>query len=213
MADEIQAYPLTWPAGWKRTRNPERSKFGKRKQHATYSYSVKDRITIGEAVRDLLDELRKMGVSENKVIISTNLKLRLDGLPYSQQKEPSDAGVSVWWKKGEVNRVIALDKYDRIADNIYAVAKTIEALRGIDRWGSGEILERTFTGFDALPPPATTEGWWQVFGVGAFEKSDYVEEVYKKARWKAHPDQGGSSEQFQKVQDAWAAFKIERGLS
>ena len=152
MSDEITAFPLSWPAGWKRSRNPECSKFGKRKANAG-SYIYKARITIGEAVRDLLDELRKMGVPDHGVIISTNLKLRLDGLPYSQQKEPDDAGVSVWWKKGKVNRVIALDKYNRIADNIYAVAKTIEALRGIDRWGSGEILERTFTGFDALPPP------------------------------------------------------------
>lgn len=207
MKQEIQTFPLTWPHGWKRSGTHVQSKFSKK----TGQYS-RDYITISNAVRFVLDELRKMGVPDFKVIISTNLKLRNDGLPYSQQKEPDDTGVAVWWREGNGHRVIALDKYRRIADNIYAVGKTIEALRGIDRWGSGEILQRTFTGFTALPAPAAKQSWREVLGVVADTPRAEVDVAYRRARFKAHPDQGGSDDQFHKVQEAYTAFKKERGI-
>lgn len=207
MSQEIQAYPLTWPLGWKRSRSQEHSNFSKK----TGPYQRRN-VTINEAVTAVLEELRRMGVKQGKVIISTNLKLRNDGLPYSVQREPDDQGVSVWWTEGKSHKVIALDKYYRIADNLYAVAKTIEALRGIDRWGSGEILQRSFTGFEALPF-TPSESWWSVLGVAAHTPTNDVEAAYRKVRFKAHPDQGGSSDEFNRVQDAWAAFTAERGLS
>ena len=40
-----------------------------------------------------------------------------------------------------MSRAIACDKWDSIRDNLHAVAKTIEALRGIDRWGTGEMVD------------------------------------------------------------------------
>ncbi len=212
MTQEIRTYPLTWPHGWKRTHVKEHARFNRKERGANQNYSRSRDITIAEAVRYVLDELRKMGVNDWKVIISTNLQLRKDGLPYSQQKEPDDAGVAVWWQEGKGHRVIALDKYHRIADNIHAVGKTIEALRGIDRWGSGEILQRTFTGFTALPAPAS-DNWWEVLGVQSHTSSAEVTDAYKRVRFKAHPDQGGSAEEFHKVQEAYAAFKQERGIA
>jgi hypothetical protein len=158
------------------------------------------------------DFKRKMGVPDWQVIISSDLKLRTDGLPLSGQREPDDQGVAVWWAEGDGHRVIALDKYHRIADNIYAVAKTIEALRGIERWGSGEILQRTFTGFTALPH-LSTDTWWSVLGVQAHTPTAEVEAVYKSKRSAAHPDRlTGSVTEFNLVQEAWNAFQKERGL-
>jgi hypothetical protein len=87
------------------------------------------------------------------VIISSDLKLRNDGLPYSNQRTPEDNGIAVWWKIDGERRVIAPDKYTKIEDNLYAIGKTLEAMRGIERWGGGEIMVRTFTGFTALPGP------------------------------------------------------------
>src|SRR3712207_8918795 len=49
------------------------------------------------------------------------------------------------WLKGE-KRVLACDKWDRIADTIHAIAKTIEATRGIERWGS-VTTEQAFAGY------------------------------------------------------------------
>jgi hypothetical protein len=208
MAQEKNSYPLTWPHGWKRTQIRVHSKFARKV--SSDSYRRRD-VSINEAVDFVLGELKRMGVPDYNVIISTNLKLRNDGWPRADQREPEDRGAAVWWKDGKDERVIALDKYTTVADNLYAIGKTIEALRGIDRWGSGEILQRTFTGFEALPGPAGST-WAAVLGVAAHTPTIDVEAAYKKARWRAHPDQGGTSEQFNAVQEAFEQFKKERGI-
>lgn len=124
----MEAYPLQWPVGWSRTLSPKRSRFG--------SYNKKP--TIYQGTEKLLDALRKFIGPNKEVIISTNLRLKNDGLPYSNQKDPSDSGVAVYFKmandNGDFNipMVIACDSYDKIGCNIYACALTIEALRGIE---------------------------------------------------------------------------------
>jgi hypothetical protein len=45
----------------------------------------------------------------------------------------------------------ACDRWDSVADNVQAIRKTIEALRGIERWGTGDMVQRAFAGFVALP--------------------------------------------------------------
>lgn len=208
MSDHITSYPLTWPAGWKRTKVQEHARFSKK----TGQYSRRD-VSISDAVSFVIEELGRMDVGDWNVIISTNLKLRLDGLPYSNQKDPDDNGVSVWWKDGSKQLVIAIDKYTRAADNLYAIGKTIEAMRGIDRWGSGEILERTFTGFEALPD-LREDHWWAVLGVSSLTPADEVIAAYKKARIAAHPDKPtGSQDKFNSVVNAYETFKNERGFS
>ena len=151
-----------------------------------------------------------MGIPYFNVIISTNLELKNDGLPRSKQKIIKDKGVAVWWKEGEQQRVIALDKYNRIADNIYAVAKTIEAMRGIERWGSGEILERTFTGFNALPSPETVSvpSWRNVIEYFGDNLVD-AKLAYKQMSSKHHPDRGGDVDHFNLINRAWLQAETE----
>jgi len=54
---------------------------------------------------------------------------------------------------------LACDRWDKVQDNIYAIAMTIEPLRGIERWGSGSMVEQAFTGFFALPAPKSP---WEI---------------------------------------------------
>jgi len=194
--DTISASPLCWPQGWQRSVYEVSSRFG----HYTKP------ISIAKAVNTVLDELRKMGIDKEDVIISTDLQLRNDGRPRSNQRQPDDKGASVWWKDGEKQQVIALDKYDTIADNIYAIGKTIEAMRGIERWGSGEILERTFTGFQALTDQSGG-AWWAVLGVDEFADNKEIIAAYKYLRSKYHPDKpDGDRELFEAVQKAYGQW-------
>jgi len=187
----IDAYPLYWPEGWQRTPEPAPSQFG----------SWNNKPSVAKSVYFLLEELRRMGIPEDDVIISTNLTLRNDGLPYSNQKKPSDCGVSIWWTGKELEqKVIALDKYNTVGCNIWAVGKTIEALRGIDRWGSGEILNRTFKGFTALPPPG---GGWCIILQCDGDDFDLAKRNYMRLRSKHHSDNGGDPILFNQVQEAW----------
>lgn len=195
MEQIITASPLTWPTGWPRTKRPESSRFGKWNKP----------VSIHKASTEVLDQLRIMGIPQRDVIISTNLKLRNDGLPYSNQRQPEDVGVSVWFMQEGQQKVIPLDKYTKIADNLWAVAKTIEAMRGIERWGGGQILERVFTGFNALPGPENTSPatWKDYFAAHGYElvgldDSEVLSDLrvaYKQLSKNLHPDRGGNHEE------------------
>lgn len=155
----------------------------------------------------MLAELRRLGCTRDDVVISTNLQLRLDGLPRSNQAEPADPGVAVYWQttKGEP-KVMAIDLYDRVADNLAAIAASIEALRAIERHGGAAILDRAFTGFTALPAPGqtTARGWREVLGVGP-EERDFakVQDKYRRLAAVHHPDRGGTAELMSELNWAW----------
>ena len=97
-----QAYPLAWPQGWPRARQRKRAKFGKgERQYYSNgsSWMNKRELTISDATQRVLSELQTLGVPHGEAVISTNLELRLDGLPRSGQAEPSDPGVAVYWRR------------------------------------------------------------------------------------------------------------------
>lgn len=197
-----EAYPLNWPLGWKRAAVSIDSRFG--------SYNKKP--TIAAATNKLLEELRLFGC--DNVIISSDLKLRLDGLPYSSQRTPEDSGVAVYFTYKKEQRVIACDTYSNIGCNIWGISKTIEALRGINRWGCSEILNKAFDGFKALPehagPSVGKRDWWVVMGYykvdqvsshGAFG----IKNVYKMLVKELHPDNPhtGDRKKFDELQIAY----------
>ena len=201
MTDKIDAHPLQWPPGWKRTPAAERTraKFskqvfvdrGKTAEGKQLGWNSRKEISIDQGTERVLEELNRMGFNRS-VVISSNLKLRNDGLPRSNQRTPDDPGIAVYWGAGTNARCMAVDRYDRIADNLAAVAATLEAMRAIERHGGAAILDRAFTGFIAIAAP---EQWFQVLGVPANATREQVNEAYRRAAMKAHPDREcGSTE-------------------
>ncbi|AYO95608.1 MULTISPECIES: J domain-containing protein [Xanthomonas] len=207
----IPASPLSWPAGWKRTAGGQREKarFGKaaRQRYNGQRESARE-LTIAEGVDRVRIELQRMGINDDDLVISTNLELRLDGLPRSNQREPADPGVAVYWQdrydRTQPPKCMAIDRYDRVADNLAAVAATLDAMRAIERHGGAAILERAFAGFTALPAPAAAS-WRDVLDPADPEGS------YRRLRSQHHPDRaGGDATEFQRVQQAWDAYLQER---
>lgn len=194
------AYPLDWPVGWKRTQLRTRAKFTKKGRGALrdaagnhQGWDSNKPLTIEQATQRVLAELRRFGVADSNITISTNLVLRLDGLPRSGQANPTDPGAAVYWTKGqEGQRCMAIDRYDRIADNLAAIAATLDAMRAIERHGGAAILDRAFTGFKALAAP---EQPFQVLGVGANASKDEIDRAYKRLAAEHHPDRPGGDEQ------------------
>jgi hypothetical protein len=72
------------------------------------------------------------------------VQLRQDGLPYANRRAPSDTGAAVYFSYKGRQMCFACDKWQDVYDNIYAISKTIEALRGIERWGAGDMVEQAF---------------------------------------------------------------------
>lgn len=160
----IQRYPLQWPERWKRTNSFRRIKGCFRSKDSKQPGTI----TVSQALNRIFVELQSLGVKnvQNDSVISTNLQLRMDGLPRSDQAEPSDPGAAVYWLyKGE-RKSMAIDLYRRVADNLAAIAATLEAMRTIERHGGAEILDRAFTGFAALPERAseTVANWRMTLG-------------------------------------------------
>jgi hypothetical protein len=199
-------YPLQWPIGWKRTPAGSRAygRFSKKKtNHRSYgdgsshSWQSTEDITIGEATQRLLTELDRMGIREYDVVISTNLQLRLDGLPRSGQAQPADPGAAVYWRDKGRDRCMAIDIYTKVEQNIAALAATIDAMRAIERHGGAAILDRAFTGFTALPPPIVAgmkRDWQAVLELRELlqPKRDDIERAYRRLAMERHPDKGGS---------------------
>lgn len=215
----VPASPLSWPAGWKRTPVLERtrarfSKSGTR-GYSGGSWQGSRALTINEAVNRVRSELSRMKLSDDDLVINTDLKLRLDGLPMSNQREPEDPGAAVYWRdstqEGWPMRCMAIDRYERVADNLAAIAATLDAMRAIERHGGAEILNRAFTGFAALENQS--KPWHVVLGVPETADDEHVRTAYRRARSAFHPDRGGDAVAFNDVQQAWAIVSTARGIT
>lgn len=192
----IPAFPLEWPVGWKR------AAAGHRKS-ATFT-KYKKQLSVNDGVTRCREELARMGISDNDLVISTNVALRMDGWPRSDQAAPADPGVAIYWRdKAGATMCMAVDRYDRVADNLAAVAATLDAMRAIERHGGAEILNRAFTGFAALPGTGGSEHWSDVLGLPATAGREEIEAAYRRLRSQHHPDRGGDAETFHRVTKAY----------
>lgn len=207
--EEVEgSYPLEWPLQWARTPEHRRknSRFGK---HG-----------FGQIRDNLIKELGRLGA--RKVLISTNIPLRLDGLPRANSSEGPDPGAAVYFQWRARPYVIACDTYGRCWENMKAIAKTVEAIRAIERHGASQLLERAVSGFSALPPGSGDEAqvppqrpWWEVLNMQQMEEAfgvsfneiasdpkhpmrkpvlQMAEVRYKMRVPEVHPDRGGSNE-------------------
>lgn len=206
------AYPLHWPEGWPRSRAQDRfrANFNSRRDTGA-SYRTKRQLTVNEGTTRVLDALRKIGVGDWNVIVSTNMPVRSDGLPYSNRREPEDCGAAVYWRTNtqQMYQCIAIDQYDRLADNLAAIAGTLDALRAIERWGGAAILERATAGLKELPNGVSgnATAWWVVLQVDHNANPHDVHAAFLRARKNAHPDHGGTTAKFRAVLQAWEQYQ------
>ena len=194
-----EAFPLQWPDGWPRTpawKRDSGSKFGG-KVHG---------LTMGRARDQLIAELQRLG--GRSVVISSNVRLRLDGLPYSDQRKMDDPGVAVYFVLKKRPMVMAVDRYSSVAGNMRSLTLAIEAMRQLERHGGGTMMERAFTGFAAIAPPDWKKPWRQVFGVEPSWSGDLAALYREKAR-NRHPDAGGSDQLMAELNVAYAEAKKE----
>lgn len=150
------------------------------------------------------------------IILSTNIPLRQDGIPYASMRQPDDKGVALYFTYNKKDVVLCCDKWNKVEHNIWAIAKTVEAMRGIERWGVSDFLEHSFSGFQALPPKADDRpkrDWWVVMdyqskpGVASWDWAG-VEAQYRSLAKTRHPDmEGGSTIRFQELKTAFDEAK------
>jgi hypothetical protein len=176
-------YPLQWPEGWKRSRGRGIPRFGAK----SFAW-----------VRDsIIRQLNKRG---SHVVITSDLPLRQDGLPYANGR-CDDPGVAVYWVEQGHERVIACDRWRQISLNMRAIDLSLTAMRALDRWGASEMVDKAFAGFAALPAgpaAAPKKTWKEIFGVeglqhvlGNAELLAIIKQRHRDRIKLVHPDLGG----------------------
>jgi hypothetical protein len=178
------AYPLSWPTGWPRSAKRRQSPFGRRGPW-----------TLARAAAVLHGELRMLGADGSNVISSN--------VTGTSRAAPADPGVAVYFTLKKQRTALACDRWERVEDNLRAIAKHVEAMRGMERWGVGS-LERSFLGYAALPPGPDAKParpWREVLGFpGDWTPSTAIVEAAFRDKSKAlHPDVGGDATGFNEL--------------
>jgi hypothetical protein len=183
--------PLKWVIGRPRTAQRRRAMFGTMAGKGPTGAALDRRpVTISGALSRLEHELRALGADQ--LSISTNIPTRQDGLPFARVAEPDDPGAVCYFRLDGKPHALACDRWDRVADNLAALAKHVAAIRGQDRWGVGDIAQ-AFAGFKMLTALEERKSWWQILGFRAppavFAE---VERAHDRLIRENHPDRGGT---------------------
>lgn len=184
----IEAYPLTWPIGYERTASNQRK---------SSPFSV----TPGKAYDELNKEVIKIAGYNNGLIISSNIPVRKDGFFYKDEaaRKIEEPGIAIYFKYKGNQVSLCCDQYLMPVENIWALVKTINALRGIERWGVSDFLNKTFTGFKELPASSC----WSILGIKETQNTDLIKSVYREKALKLHPDKGGNNDEFTTLSKAY----------
>lgn len=196
----MESFPLHWPLGRKRTESWAR-------KNATFKTSP------GKARDELLYQLKKLGARD--IVISSNVatyKRAGQEIMYADQRAAGDdPGVAVYYTWNGEQYSLACDKWKYWPDNLHSLNKTVEAIRGIERWGSGEMVKAAFVGFKALPEATKGKTCWDVLDIQPTRNEDLIKSMYRSKAQSAHPDRGGSTEKFQELNNAYdAAIRYAR---
>lgn len=180
------AYPLHWPAGWPRT-------------DALRRESSRMKTQLPAALKNLQREVNLLG--GRNLILSSNVTLGAE--------KPADPGVVAYFERAGQHIAIPCDRWRTVAENTQAIAKTIEAIRGMDRWGAKHMIKAMFQGFAALPEKSTTRTWRDVLGLsGTIIRAD-IEAAFRTLAKQRHPDHGGTDAAMAELMAARDAAYLE----
>ena len=189
----VTAYPLAWPAQYPRAKHLRTSAF--------------DKHPFGRCRNTLKRELTNLGAKQ--IVLSSNVPLKQDGDPYARFGTIEDRGVAVYFVYKGKTTVLACDTYDRIECNVWAIQKTVNYLRAIDRYGVSDFLASAFAGFKALPPGRGAEPpptCWEILRITKPTATlESLRRAYAAVLREAHPDTSidGNAEKVERVTRAF----------
>ncbi|MHB8589815.1 MAG: molecular chaperone DnaJ [Candidatus Dormibacteraceae bacterium] len=191
--------PLIWPSG------PRTSTWSRRPSPFKSSWS--------QTINLLERELRQLGVrSETTVVLEAGFsesEIRLDGLPRANAR-PGDPAVIVSFESKFGPLRYGCDSYTFYEANLRAIARALEALRAVDRYGVTKRGEQ-YKGWLALPAEGETGAWAREFimqTAGIDGTRIEIAAAYRMAAKKLHPAAGGNREEWDRLQRA----KVTVGL-
>lgn len=209
-----------WPGEPTPAHKRQRSPFTTRDTSSEWSWRRKD-VPLSDTLELLDRELRALGVRDEAVlqVAVRERDLRLDGQLRADAR-PEHPGIILNFKSRHGELSYACDTFTTWQANLRAIAKGLEALRLVDRYGIGQ--GRQYTGYRAIgagtPMPAAAmtvedaarflieHGEWgdvsatvdEILDAGSDVRAAYFREAAKKL----HPDAGGNPELFKRLVEA-----------
>ncbi|WP_232688028.1 J domain-containing protein [Halobacterium zhouii] len=190
---------VDWPRGFPRTGA------GDRERNNSF------RVSLATAFDDLETELNRLGVDEDGYRYSFDAQQRqTDQRPYARAN-PDDPGFALRWKMDGAQYAVACDAYTALRDNVRAIGLYLREKRKMEK-RPVETGESEFA--NARLPPAdkdivvanSVRGAHDVLNVAPDASDDEVRAAYRERVKDAHPDNGGSDREFQRVRDAKEAM-------
>jgi hypothetical protein len=139
----------TWPHKATSPRRAAQFRTPSRYNEAS-GYRPGGRVPWSDTLALLESEIRAIG--GKAVVMGIGLResdIRLDGLPRSNAPNPAHPGVELSFESRYGRLVYATDVFDHWQDNVRAIAKGLEALRAVERWGVSRRGEQ-YAGFAQL---------------------------------------------------------------
>lgn len=193
---------IDWPTGFDRTAPGDRAR--------TSKFSS----TIGKTTEAIATQMDRMDVDEWRASTgSGGAHVKGNGLPKATAN-PDDPGIAVYWTKNGDQYAVACDRWWRLVSNAREVLLWIEETRKRgDRpvvTGDAQFAAaRLPSGKEDDPVVALDEKPHVILGVQPDAPENVVKAAARQAKASAHPDQGGSREEFQRVKAAEEAMLDE----
>lgn len=191
---DVDRYPLLWPP--EKPRTMPRDRLARRWDHCT----------LQSARSDLDAECKLARIHDYAVSLGVEPGTRA----------VRDCGVVMWFMQpdgrgGWAMSCHASDRFREPAQNLKAVAMTIQRLRQVADYGVYTV-EQAMRGaaYDALPPPkAPPRPWWEILSVTPTSPRFVVDAAFRALAQRMHPDKGGSADAMAALNEAYERAKAE----
>lgn len=196
--------PAVWPGrstpDWERRRSPFKS-------------------VPGKALRLLAREIGMLNGTNVRIAIDVAPdRIRQDGMLYANARARTPA-VIVLFDTPRATLQFPCDTFTFWESNVDAVARALEALRLVDRYGVQQGAQ--YTGFKALPastaPTMTAEAAAVILASPTFAARDILadplraRDAWRMARARTHPDAGGTLDAWHQIETARAILEAHFG--
>jgi len=182
---------IDWPAGLDRT------PAGERGRDRTF------KVSLASAVADLEDELGRVAPDDWRVSFG-NTHSKTNGMPL-HNASPDDPGFALYWTDDGDDYAVACDSSPQLRDNIRHVHKWLRETRlRADRpvqtadaeFAAARLPSADDDAIAASAPPH------EVLGVSPDAPDAVIKGAARAMKKDAHPDNGGSTDEFQRIVDA-----------
>ncbi|WP_435147199.1 J domain-containing protein [Halobaculum sp. P14] len=183
---------VDWPPEFDRTATADRTR--------NRSFEV----SLSDAIEDLAAQMDRLGVDDWRLSTAMDHQSRNPNYPYANQPEPDDPGVVLRWSMDGDQYAVACDAYSRVRDNLRTVGLYVAEKRKMEQrpvtTGATEFANaRLPSGDDTVEAEPAPHA---VLGVDPDASDDEVKRAFRERVKETHPDSGGDTEQFHRVQRA-----------